>query len=140
LSEYRYEPGPIAWPPLDIPAPSAAPGEFEDLLARAAHDSPDLVAAIDATQRAAAPNPGDTDAGDDQDLIDGAAELADAARRVHELRPVDELGALGGLSPEIDAGAAEVSDDDELPYLRGDDDLPRTPPEDPGPRHPREDR
>jgi hypothetical protein len=62
VSDYRYERGPIQWDPIDAPAPDDHGAVFEDLLARAALDSPDIAAAIDRTQHAATPaDASDTD-------------------------------------------------------------------------------
>lgn len=108
MSDDGFAPGPIAWAPLDELFEPSPGGVFEDVLARAMLDAPDLERAIDTARVDATPiDAADIDAGDDQDLVDGAAELAGAAARVRELRPIDELAALTGLDPEIETGAQE---------------------------------
>ncbi len=129
MSDVQNTPGPIRWAPIEELIDTSPGRVFEDLLARAVLDAPDLAGAIDTARLAATPvDPADLDGRDDQDLVDGAAELAGAARRVRELQPIDELGALDGLSPEIDAGALEIPEDDGLPHF-GPEDAP-TPPGD----------
>lgn len=109
MADYRYERGPIAWPPLD-PLELDDPGaEFEDLVARAAIDAPDVGRAIDQAQHDAMPLDGaDVDAGDDQDLVDGAIALRAAVASQAELRVTDEIAAIDGIDPEITAGAQDV--------------------------------
>lgn len=108
---FALEPGPFE-PLEDTPFEPRDPDLFRDLVARELHELGDWDGAYEGARQTAIEAGADTgDEGDDPDLLESAAILEHASEHRADFLPVDELGAISGLSPRIDDRDAEVGPD-----------------------------